>query len=399
MSIWRSVTFPLGNGGFANTTSLSFTPDASWQANDVAVAFLTWANNSALTLPSGWTQVGTTQNNGSNQSMAMAYKELVAADLTTAQTFTIATTTRFVGVAVAVPGVDISSSPIDSSSQANETAGTTIAAPAVTTVAADTWLISAWSARLTAAASPTITQPATHNTAVQSSTAFNGTTVQSVVAVADLVTQPSAQGTYGPYTATASATTTTDIGMQLALVPAAGGGSSVTGAAALSATGSLTASGGVTVPPITGEASLSAAGSLTAAGTVVGVGPAILGAADLTATATLTASGSITGQSTGAASLSATGTLTAAAKVGHTGTVSLNAAGSLTGGAVVDHTGSAALSAIGRLTATPVGAATTPKPLLPLGLELDAHAMLLALDAHSGGLLVDDHQTLLTLDD
>lgn len=136
---------------------------------------------------------------------------------------------------------------------------------------------------------------------------------------------------------------------------AAGQGTS-SGAAALTAVSALTAAGSATSR---GAVSMSASGSLTAAGTATSSG-----AAALTAEGTLTAS---TGSTKGAASLSATGTMTTSAQARALATVALSAAATLTAAATPRSPGAAALAASGTLTVTAAGTAFAAVVLSALG--------------------------------
>jgi len=132
----------------------------------------------------------------------------------------------------------------------------------------------------------------------------------------------------------------------------------VTGAAALTGTGSQTAAG---VRKRIGAATLSGTGSLTAAGTVTPGSTTVTGAADLTGTGTLSASGTRT--RSGAATLTGTGTQTASGTRTTIGAATLTGTGTLSASGTRTRSGAAALTGTGTLSASAsavviVGAAT-----------------------------------------
>ena len=191
----------MGNDGASNTSSLSFTPDSSWAAGDFAVATFAYSNGSTFTLPSGWTHFsGSPVSQASNLTTVACYKSLVSGDLTTAQTFTIGTSTRFVGGACAITGV-ASSSFVDSTATTTTASGNTNqVCPADTTVGASTFLCSVWGVRSSTNADTTLTAPGTHTTILQSTA--DQSSASSGVLFAYLTANPVSAGTYGSYTAT-----------------------------------------------------------------------------------------------------------------------------------------------------------------------------------------------------
>lgn len=119
-------------------------------------------------------------------------------------------------------------------------------------------------------------------------------------------------------------------------------GADVTGAVALSGTGSLTAAG---TREVLGVTALSGAGTLTSAGS-----HAAFGAAALTGTGSSTTAGTHTGL--GAAALTGTGSQTAAGVREVLGAAALTGVGSQTAAATHGGLGAAALTGTGSLTAT-----------------------------------------------
>ncbi len=126
------------------------------------------------------------------------------------------------------------------------------------------------------------------------------------------------------------------------------------GAAALTGTGTMTVAGTRTR---TGAAALTGLGSSTVAGT-----HAAIGAAALTGNGTLTTNG--TRVRFGSSSLTGTGTLTCAGTVSRSGAAALTGLGSLNAAGSVSYTGSAHLTGTGTLTATPAGLDTDAGPPL-----------------------------------
>ena len=121
------------------------------------------------------------------------------------------------------------------------------------------------------------------------------------------------------------------------------------GAAALSGTGNASAAG---LLEALGAAALSGTGALSAVGTL---GAEVTGAAALSGTGALTAAGQHT--AIGAAALSGTGALSAAGLQIAGGIAALSGTGSLTGAGLLEAFGAAALTGTGSLSAVPAGAA------------------------------------------
>jgi fibronectin-binding autotransporter adhesin len=136
----------------------------------------------------------------------------------------------------------------------------------------------------------------------------------------------------------------------------------VTGAADLSGTGTLTASGTVVKVPVDGEAALSGTGTLAAAAEVEHEASAAL-----SGTGTLAAAAEH--EANASAALSGTGTLTATGEAEHNATSALTGTGMLGASAEVEHEATAALTGTGTLTAegTIVGTVTGEADLTGTG--------------------------------
>ncbi|MGH7196811.1 MAG: hypothetical protein ACREGJ_03545 [Candidatus Saccharimonadales bacterium] len=202
MAVTPNINYVLMNDNVTtNTSSVTLTPDASWQAGDIMIAAFAWNNSSTLSPPTGWTAIGSSQYTVSTVfSAAFYYRFLQAGDTNWA--WSIGTTTRYVGIAQAFDGVD-TTSPIHASANLNTTSSTSADAPALTTSIDDFYLLNLWPARWSSATGrQSIVVPGTHTAGPESGTALSSTTSQATIRSGALTTQPTAAGMYGPYTAT-----------------------------------------------------------------------------------------------------------------------------------------------------------------------------------------------------
>jgi hypothetical protein len=120
--------------GSNGTTSLVMTAPTTLANGNVMIAQVLVRTNTAVTPPAGWTQIGTTQLNGTTLAQYLYYR-VASGDTggTTTWTWSIAAKFDMAGGIVAFSGVD-NTNPVDAVSTSSTTGtGTTATAPAVTT--------------------------------------------------------------------------------------------------------------------------------------------------------------------------------------------------------------------------------------------------------------------------
>jgi hypothetical protein len=196
MPITQRTAVSVTSGGSNSTTSV-LTRHSSWVAGDVAVMEVAYTNGSALTPPSGWTLIDAVRSNSTSISTGAYWRLIDGTE--TSWTWTIGTSARIGIVSQAFAGVD-TTAPIITSTQTHTGAALTTAT--LTSSTDVPYLLTIWGARVTSTAGPSITPPGTHTSITSTATTQAGTTVQLVVNMTGLTTQPTATGSFGPYTAT-----------------------------------------------------------------------------------------------------------------------------------------------------------------------------------------------------
>lgn len=168
---------PFGNAG--TTNSLVVTGPAGVLNNDQMVIIVAWWNQT-LTMPSGWTQIGSTQtiSDGSGTRFARVYRRTAASE-PGSYTFTLSSVDDIEVAGVCYSGIDLTA-PIDASNAGRtNTTGTQLRADEVTTVTAGAILLYFGAAMDNGAGGDTITPPG-GMTARRNAT--NGTWVRCIVA-------------------------------------------------------------------------------------------------------------------------------------------------------------------------------------------------------------------------
>lgn len=215
------------NEGIASPPTITagpFSPAASWQANDIAVAVSAWESGATFTPPTGWTQIGAQEAAGGSHSAAICYRQLTSADLTptpASWSFTVSTAARFVTSVCALGGAVVTGFLDSSTFGGSGTASTNLVAPALTTVASQTFILTLWTDQVVAGeASTVITAPTGTHTPIVTST-WNASNGSVGTNMASLSTPPGTQGSFGPYTATCPVAGTA-VTFQVAFVPISG---------------------------------------------------------------------------------------------------------------------------------------------------------------------------------
>jgi hypothetical protein len=350
-------------GGAVNGASATITTPTSGAGGTVAagdVAYIFYTRN-ALTgtgptiSGTGWTLVGSVQQ-ATSMASAVFRKVLAAGDLGAMVTVTPEASGKFQASMRIYSGVD-NTTPEDTTPTVTVvlTAGasvnrTTPACTVTTTGAQPVEFIGVKTASLT-----TVTPPSGETNVVD---VYSSTTSSTSLMAGDDPTSYTAGGSAGGRT---WVTTQSSQGIYWTLLLRPAGGSSFSGSATLSGSGTLTAAG---TPSVPGTATLTGSGSLTATGTPTAPGAAALsgsgslsatgapgftGAATLSGSGTLSASGAVL--SGGQATLSGSGTLTAAGTPAAPGAAVLSGAGTLAAAGTPREVGAAALSGSGTLTA------------------------------------------------
>lgn len=205
---WRAAA--TGNdGGTTNTATCAITVPGTAVAGDVAVAFLeiNLAAGATFTPPAsdGWTLRAGPNNTGTNVLTALYTKTLVSGDVGAVKTFTCSAAGRFLGVMEVLSGVAESSIVIPAFTSDN-TAGTTIPMPSVTTTAASSDVLQFLALRNgTNTTASTITTPTGFTL---DGSAATGAVNPSFSAIGLHLTTPGAAGSYGGETVTTAQSVT-----------------------------------------------------------------------------------------------------------------------------------------------------------------------------------------------
>lgn len=249
-----------GNGATSQTAAAAFTIPASAAIGDTAVVIL--AQNSGVSTyngPTGWTALRTDYG-GTSLAASVFIKDIASGEPGSSATFTSSQSGRFPGLMLVYRGTSAAGTAIVAPNVV--TSGTnTITAPAVTTTAANSYVVALWAYRWsTAAPMGTLTMPGTHTADGNSLTAF--TTAPNNGLYGSHLTTPGAAGTYAAVTATASGSSAGfSIAYTLSLVPSTS--SAFTGTLDTSGSGALTSAG---TPAISGSEGGSSGSALGLAG-------------------------------------------------------------------------------------------------------------------------------------
>ncbi len=213
----------LANDGLTTTsTSIPFTLPSGWQQGDYALALLVSNGIPSISAaPAGWSLRDGPTDTGAANGRAWVYEKTLQAGEAN-PTWTISAAQRPSGVLLLVRGAS-ATTPVHAAAVLQATsAGTSHAAPAVTTTATQAFILTAWLVRWSDASGNGGvnygTVPGTH-TADGSVSVNSGASAGSGGLLAHLTASPVAAGTYGPYTATFPVSST-GLVTQLALLPA-----------------------------------------------------------------------------------------------------------------------------------------------------------------------------------
>jgi len=339
------ITYVGSGADGQNGTAVAPTYPAGIQAGDVA--YLAWTYQSTatgVTNPSGYLQQGTA-NMASGSGTVRVLTRVLDGSETAGQAITCAASTNKMTAALEVlRGVD-TANVINGSVQfrAETVAGTTHACPSATPTVSGCVALTGIAERSSTGTS-SYTAPSGYTKRAEGVTTAAGMTITAIAD--DGLATPHASGTAvtPPVWTSGNTFSTANVETFTWLVPPA----KVTGSAALSASGTLTAAGTVRA---SASAAMSSTGTLTATATV-----RQRGGAALTATGALTAAGRL--RIPAAAPLTATGALAATARVRVTASAALAATGALGAVGLRRVPGTAALSATGTLGARVAGQVT-----------------------------------------
>jgi large repetitive protein len=217
-------TSAANHSGAGTTTTPTVTVPAAAQVGDLGVLFLAVKATVTLTAtPSGWVaELGTTAAGigGTNVRAWVYSKPLVSGDINAAAAFTISATQGWNLIVAVLAGQD-PTTPIGTAKAAGTYAAsvTSSAAPAITTLADDSWVLNFWANRFAAGPAPVPSLPATHTAVQTAAQTATGSAVSSRLA---RLTTPGAAGSYGAYTATWTGAGST-ISASIGIAPAAAG--------------------------------------------------------------------------------------------------------------------------------------------------------------------------------
>lgn len=200
ISIVGTVT---GTSGAATAADPSLTLPAGLQDGDLGILRISTANTGAMTLPSGWTQIGTTHTSGSVLASRTLYKSLTAAESSTAVTATLSAT-KWTTACIVLRGAVI---PHNASATNDQTSNTTaMVYPSITPTVDNALLIMLASFRLNTSENP-VHPPATGWT--EHADLVGGAVPKNATAIA------TRQLTLGANSATGTASTTLDSDAQI----------------------------------------------------------------------------------------------------------------------------------------------------------------------------------------
>jgi len=212
------------NASGGSSTDAAAIVSASAQVGDLAVVFIsTKATVTITTTPSGWAyELGSAAAGvgGTNLRQWVCSKVLVSGDINATHTWVLSASQGWVTSIVIVSGQH-ATTPIDTAKAAGTYSGsaTAIDAPAITTLADDSWVLNCWATRVSSGGNPpTPSLPGTH-TDTPGATGAGGSASSVRHRIARLTT-PGAAGSYGPYNSTF--TTAGAMAVSVGIQPAAG---------------------------------------------------------------------------------------------------------------------------------------------------------------------------------
>lgn len=364
------------------STSVTITKPTGTVSGDVLILHIITETNKVITA-TGWTQIDNVVSAGTVLRYASYYK-VAGGSEPASYTINVASGTYTEGIIACYSGVD-NTTPINAHTTAEASGSTsTPTIPSVTTTVANTMLsvgLSEWFGKDWSGFTPT---GFTRDAGITTSAGLDVGSFHEAVAASG------ATGTTAVTWSSASAGNVHSITV-VALAPA-GGGSSVTGAAALSTDVNAVTAGKVAYvgasalsvnANITAQAAmlyaaishLSVDGNLTASGVML-----LVGLLALATDANLTASGSVQagGTITGAASLVVDAVMAVSAKVAYAGAASLRVDGNLSSAAALALSAQVILQAQANMTATGARAVTGASALQTNAVQSTVGALTLA---------------------
>ncbi len=136
-----AISYRAGNSAVVQALTASVTVPATTQVGDLIVAHI-FTGGTSLTVPSGYTQIGSTVTDGTTWVGQIVYKVATSSDPGSTISWTVASAATKSALGVAVyAGVD-TANPIDASGVAAGTASTSHATPSITVVNANSWMLS-----------------------------------------------------------------------------------------------------------------------------------------------------------------------------------------------------------------------------------------------------------------
>lgn len=233
----------------AGVTNLTVTKPAGTASNNVMVAAVSWRNGSlrTLTVPAGWTQIGTNAYSTTSHGEAAFYK-VAGGSEPASYTFTINTNTAerwSVGIAT-FTNVD-NTTPVDAQGQRVNASSTSVTAPAVTPSVANTMLVAIFATKNGTSSGSTVTVPGTMTERFDVSTQAGGTGEGGLA----LATEALGGATNSLTRVATAVAATVNIGHLIALKPA---GVSYTVTTALATDRRLVTSNGVVTVTLTATA-------------------------------------------------------------------------------------------------------------------------------------------------